>query len=201
MSESFEFAPLMKEAEISLLIDNVRGGSNSSLGTLLEIFRPSLTQMAKVDLSVQMQRRMSLSDLVQETMLTACGKFDEFRGDSPAELQAWLIRIFKSRLVDGIRRHQVAESRRQDQEDPRVSIREIADSELSPSGLMVVQEDAAMLLSAIQQLPEEAQQLIHMRYVENQTFEAIAEQLNVSVATVWRRFRESTQNLHQSLRQ
>jgi RNA polymerase sigma-70 factor (ECF subfamily) len=201
VSELSRLPAFEDEANISHLIEKVRGGSNSSLGTLLEVFRPSLTQKASADLSIEMQRRMSQSDLVQETMLTACSKFGEFRGGSAAELQGWLIRILESRLVDGIRRHQIAESRRLDQEDQRATVTEIPDPDLSPSGLMVLQEEAARLLSAMQHLPGDAQRLIHLRYVENQTFETIAQDQGVSVATIWRRFQDATRTLHLCLKQ
>lgn len=201
MSASVRGTTGADEIEVSLLIEKSRAGSISSLGTLLEIFRPDLSKRAKSDLNAELQRRMSMSDLVQETMLTACCRFREFRGNTFLELEAWLIRILKTRLIDGIRRHQVAESRRQRQELPAAVLGEIADDGLSPSGLLMLQEEAVMLLEAVQKLPEESQQLIHMRYVENETFESIALKLNVPLSTVWRRFRESTLALHQSLQQ
>jgi RNA polymerase sigma-70 factor, ECF subfamily len=189
------------EIEVSVLIEKSRAGSISSLGTLLEIFRPDLSVRAESDLNVEMRSRMSMSDLVQETMLTACSRFREFRGTTCQELEAWLIRILKSRLIDGIRRHQIAEIRRQGQEHKAVGLDEIADGGLSPSGLLILEEEAVLLLEAVRKLPEEFQQLIHMRYVENETFETIAMQLNVPLSTVWRRFRESTLALHQCLKQ
>lgn len=189
------------ETEVSRLIENSRAGSISSLGTLLEIFRPDLSKRAKSDLNAEMHRRMSLSDLVQETMLTACCRFREFRGSTFLELEAWLVRILRSRLIDGLRRHQVAESRRQGQEHHAAPLDEIADGGLSPSGLLMMQEEALKLLVAVQKLPEESQQLIHMRYVENETFESIAMKLNLPLSTVWRRFREATLTLHQVLKE
>lgn len=190
-----------RDDEVSLLIQSARGGSVSSLGTLLEMFRADLTQRAKSDLHVEMYRRMSMSDLVQDTMLTACRKFHEFRGHSPGELEAWLIRIFRSRLIDGIRRHQVAESRRLRKDHRPDVLSEIMDDGISASGLMILEEQSLRLMSALQQLSAEAQQLIQMRYVENETFEAIALKLNLPLTTVWRRFRETTEALHRYLKQ
>lgn len=189
------------ESQVSLLIEKSRCGSSSSLGTLLEIFRPDLAQRAKADLNAEMQQRMSLSDLVQDTMLTACRSFREFRGNTGVEFEVWLNRIFRSRLIDGLRRHTVAEARRLAQEAPFAAVGEIPDRCLSPSGLLVLHEESVMLMAAVEKLPAEAQHLIRLRYVENQTFEVIAEKLNVPLSTVWRRFREATEALHRFLKQ
>ncbi len=98
-------------AEILGLIEQARTGSNSKLGILLEHFRPQLIKQAERSIGKLLSRRMSISDLVQETMVTATAAFPSFQGCSEQELAAWLKAILRSRLVDGIRRHRLAERR------------------------------------------------------------------------------------------
>ena len=176
-----------------------RNGSSTALGAMLESFRPSLTELAEARLGVRVRRRMSSSDLVQDTMLTAGQQFEQFRGDSLTEFRRWLIELFQSRLVDGLRRHQLAEKRSQNHEDENPSLSGIQALEVSPAELAELKEEADHLLQAISFLPHEQQAIIRLRYMENHTFEEIAVQLGNSVPTVWRRFQEATETLHRLL--
>jgi RNA polymerase sigma-70 factor (ECF subfamily) len=176
-------------------LQSAKAGSRSGLGKLLESFRPSLESMAVRRLGQRLRRRMSSSDLVQETMLSAGKEFDSFRGASPDEFQNWLRELFHSRLVDGLRRHQVAEMRRQDLEDDRASLSGIADQNPTASKLAALNEDARQLLNALRDMPSEYQTILRMRYLDDRTFEDMAAELNVSVATVWRRFQEAVEGL------
>lgn len=187
------------ESTLNELLDAARQGSSSELGRLLDSFRPALTQMAEEKLGQRIRRRMSMSDLVQDTMLTAAKQFADFRGASPVEFQRWLHELFHSRLVDGLRRHQQAEKRRQNLELEQISLSGLKDSGETPSALASLNEDARRLLEALQVLPEDSQQIIRMRYLEDCTFEKIAADLNVSLSTVWRRFQEAAEMLHSKL--
>lgn len=188
------------DQELDALLLAAKGGSSLHLGRLLDSFRPALIQLADGQLGQRIRRRMSTSDLVQETLLTACDQFVDFRGVSPAEFQNWLLELFHSRLIDGLRRHQQAEKRRQNLEAEDTSLSSLEDSSETPSKLASLNEDARRLVEALQTLPEDAQQLIRMRYLEDRTFEDIAAELKLSLSTVWRRFQEVTSELHNKLR-
>ena len=70
------------DSEVCRLLAEARHESNSGLGRLLEAFRPALLELAEQSLGDPIRRRVSVSDLVQDTMLTACGQFAAFRGNS-----------------------------------------------------------------------------------------------------------------------
>ena len=168
--------------------------TDHSLGELLERHRHELTESAEKVLSRGLQRRMSASDLVQETMLSASTQFHSYQGRSAGEFRAWLLEIFHSRLVDGIRRHRIAECRRLNREEGIVTS-ETAGSTLTPSTLMSRHEETARLRDALSRLPDEARSLIQMRYVEELTFDEIAIRCGVSAATVWRRWVEAVRSI------
>ena len=191
-----------QESECGLhrLLQRALSGSDSGLGELLESFRASMLAFAGRRIDGQLRRRISSSDVVQETMLTAREKFTSFRGTHPIEFQQWLHRLLFSTLVDGIRRHRTAEKRRTDRED-EASVGTIIGSAPSPSRVASDNEQAARLLQALQQLPEEDRRIVQLRYLDNWSFEQIATELGVSVATAWRRFQEATERVHRSLRQ
>jgi RNA polymerase sigma-70 factor (ECF subfamily) len=188
------------ESGLERLLQRAASGSDSGLGELLESFRASMLAFAGRRIDGQLRRRISSSDVVQDTMLTAREKFTSFRGTHPLEFQQWLHRLLYSTLVDGVRRHRTAEKRRTDRED-EASVGTIVGSAASPSRVASDNEQAARLLQALQQLPEEDRRIVQLRYLENWSFEQIATTLGVSVATAWRRFQQATERVHRSLRQ
>jgi RNA polymerase sigma-70 factor, ECF subfamily len=188
-------------ASLLSLMEEARRGFDAELGRLLESFRSALMKLAEEQIESQLQRRFSTSDLVQETMLTAALRFAAFRGSSTEEFRNWLWEVFHSRLIDGVRRHQLAERRRQSREEHAVQLSEICDESQSPSLQVLLREDAARLLRALATLEPSAQELIRMRYLEDLTFEEIAERRQQSLATVWRHFHAATAALHSLLRE
>lgn len=185
----FEFESLFKSA---------RGGCESGLGGLLESFRPLLAQIARRSLAAQIQTRMSESDLVQETMLTASQRFCDFRGTSKSEMQAWLTQILQTRLIDGLRRHVLAERRRIGLQKSE-SFRTVIDDAGTPSSQASLNEQSAMLIRAISELPEINRAVLLMRYVEQLGFEEIAQRTGVPLATVWRHWSRSIEKLRKQL--
>lgn len=179
------------DSDLARYLNAAKDGSLSGLGQLLDSFRPALMEIADQKVGQRLRRRMSLSDLVQDTMLTAGKQFASFDGNTSSEFRQWLRELFHSRLVDGLRRHQVAEKRRQDLEDEKASVNEIADQAPSASRVAALQEDADLLLHSLQQLPVDSQKIIHLRYLQNRTFEEISTELNMPLSTVWHRFHEA----------
>lgn len=188
------------DSTIGKLLHQARSGEQfgSELGELLEVFRPSLMELAEARLGEQLRRRMSQSDLVQDTMLTAAENFRAFRGQSGAEFRNWLMEVFRTRLVDGIRRHHLAE-RRSVQRETVLNGIQPQDRSPSPSQCVAVEEEAKAILTAIEQLPDHLREIVKMRYVDDLTFEEIAVLQQSSVATVWRRWSDAIQILKQNL--
>jgi RNA polymerase sigma-70 factor (ECF subfamily) len=83
----------MAEIGVEILLERARRREVEPLGGLLQLYRNYLTILATTQLDPRLRRRMSPSDLVQETMLAACRDFDQFRGVSERELLAWLRQI------------------------------------------------------------------------------------------------------------
>ncbi len=176
------------------LVQRAKGGGLSGLGDLLEKFRPMLLRMATAKIDSGLRRRLSESDIVQQTMLTASTSIAEFRGSTETEFRNWLLRIFESRLADGFRRHRLAEKRRTSNELTELPA-DISDSQDSPSELLQSKEDSQQLLDAILKLPELDREIVLLRYSAQKSFEAIAEQLGVPLTTVWRRWSQAVDHL------
>src|ERR1700676_4562408 len=87
------------------LLERARSGDTEARGRLLEAYRSYLTLLARVQLGRRLQGKVDPSDLVQEAFLEAHRDFRQFRGQTEAELLAWLRRVLATGLADQVRRY------------------------------------------------------------------------------------------------
>ncbi len=69
----------------------------------LERHRPYLTLLALAHLNPRQASKLDSSDIVQQTLLNAFARRDQFRGSTEAEFTAWLREILKHNLADALR--------------------------------------------------------------------------------------------------
>ncbi len=83
----------------------VQAGDAASLGQLLELYRRYLALLSRVQIGKRLQGKADASDLVQETFLDAHRHFASFRGQSEAELIAWLRQILAGNVANLLRHY------------------------------------------------------------------------------------------------
>jgi RNA polymerase sigma-70 factor (ECF subfamily) len=86
------------------LIRAVRAGDRRALDGLLESYRHLLRLLARASLDGALGGKADASDVVQDTLIRAHDRFDQFRGSTEGELVAWLKRILSHTVVDVHRR-------------------------------------------------------------------------------------------------
>ncbi len=164
-----------------------RAGSNEALGQALEACRRYLLLVADKELDPDLRAKGGASDLVQETFLEAQRDFAQFRGSSEKELLGWLRRILLNNLGNFSRRYRDADMRAVGREVTLTNdgssndhCRELPGSALSPSGYAMEREQAEKLERALERLPEDYRNVIHLRYREERPFEEIGRLMNRS---------------------
>src|SRR5688572_25458198 len=92
-----------------------QSGDGSPHSILLR-YQPWLTLLARLQIDSRFQGKFSESDIVQQTLLEACRDLPKFRGQSEAELLAWLRQILAHVLAHEIRRYRGTQQRDVDRE-------------------------------------------------------------------------------------
>jgi RNA polymerase sigma-70 factor, ECF subfamily len=172
------------------LLSSARRGDEQQLGRLLQLYRNYLTILATAQLDARLRRRVSPSDLVQETMLGAYRDFRKFRGGSERELLAWLRQILIHCLHHAYETHIQAGRRDLRRE---VSLEEVdksfdrsaarlahvvADQGQSPSTPLHHRERAVEIADQLARLRPDYRDVIVLRNLQGLSFDEVAEHMD-----------------------
>lgn len=177
------------ESGFNDLLAQAKAGQATALGTLLQWYVKYLTILASTQLDGRIRRRVSPSDVVQETLLAAHRDFHAFRGGSQGELLAWLRQILIHSLHRTTDRHVKAEKRdvrrdvsidhaseRLEESACRLANRLPATID-SPSAAMQRRESAIEFANRLSDLSESYRDVIVLRILHGLSFDEIAERM------------------------
>ena len=151
-----------------------------------------LKLLARLTLNKRLQAKVDASDIVQQTLLEAHRRLDGFRGESSAEMAAWLREILAcqvARVVRDLHRDKRDVDRERslqaalDQSSQRLAIFLAADQS-SPSAHAQRNEWAVRVASALEALPDSQREAIVLHYYEGVKVQDVARRLDKSNAAV-----------------
>jgi RNA polymerase sigma-70 factor (ECF subfamily) len=151
-----------------------------------EAYRDYLRLLARMWSPRRFQRKMDASDLVQDALVKACAKRDQFKGDSSGQYKAWLRVTLKNTLLDAIDKFE----RRPEQsvcqvgEASRRLEQWIEAEQPSPSEPAVRDEQLELLARFLAELPEDQQEVLVLKHCLGQKVAEIAEKTDRSIASV-----------------
>ncbi len=174
----------------TLLAQAVRG-DEAAREELLRMYRPYLRLVAGRRLPVMVQKRVDASDLVQQTLINAVRGLPDFRGQTEPEFTAWMMRLLERNVLMSIRNHTLGKRDvrlEQDWTDASGSAQmvwaSLASDGSSPASSVFRGEAALQLAMALDKLPAEQRAAVEMRYIGQQSLQAIADELKRSVGSV-----------------
>jgi RNA polymerase sigma-70 factor (ECF subfamily) len=141
-------------------------------GQPLERYRAYLDLLARAQLPALLRGQVGSSDIVQQTLLQAHRKREQFRGHSEAEYRAWLRAILARLLSDAARRGGPgqpgrAQSLERALEESSQRLEQcLAADESSPSQGLMRKERLLELAEALARLPEDQRTALELRYLE-----------------------------------
>lgn len=164
------------------LLEAAKSGDASAVGHLLENHRNYLLFIANRELDSRIKGKVGASDIVQESLLTAHQKFEQFRGDTQPELLAWLRQILIHDLLQTRRTYRGTKKRRVDLEQPLDSSSKfqnpLVDPNLTPRSTALAAEESEILNAAMGELSDDYQRVIRLHNWEHRNFEEIADLMN-----------------------
>ncbi len=168
------------------LIRRIRTGDQNAMAELMERYRGQLLATASRKMSDLLKRSIEPDDVVQEAMTYCLKTFSEI--DSKAlDAMPWVHQVLERKIVDA-HRHHAAQKRAADKGVP---LSGATDSSPGLIDLLIASITSASqafarnrreerLMIAMQQLTQEQQDALRMRYVENLPSKEIADKLGKS---------------------
>jgi RNA polymerase sigma-70 factor, ECF subfamily len=175
------------------LVQRSAHGDAAARQELLARHRGRLRQMIGVRLDRRLLARLDPSDVVQEVLVEAHQKLDDYLRDRPLPFYPWLRQIAWQRLVK-IHQHHHARKRQVTREGPPVPLlpdesaeelaQRLAGSGTSPSGHALREEARRRVREALGGLGERDREVLVLRYLEQMSLAEIAAVLGTSVGAV-----------------
>jgi RNA polymerase sigma-70 factor (ECF subfamily) len=171
----------------------------------LELYEDYLHLLARLQLPPVLREKLDPADVVQETLLRAHRKVHQFRGQSEAELAAWLRQILLNHLAEAMRKvGAVAQNRALgfsldnslEQSSARLEAW-LASNYSSPSEKAIRHEELLRLSEALSQLPENQRTALEMKHLQSWSLEAIARHMDISKSAVGGLLRRGMKKLRQ----
>ena len=104
--------------QTNTLLVAARSGDPQAVSQLLEKHRGAVRRLVELRLDRKVQRRVDVSDVVQEVMFEASGRLDRYLQDPAMAFHLWIRQIAWDRIIDTYRRHRVSAKRNMDREQP-----------------------------------------------------------------------------------
>jgi RNA polymerase sigma-70 factor, ECF subfamily len=151
-------------------------------------YRNYLRFLARLQLDPRLRGKLDPSDVVQQTLLEAVARQDQFRGETEAEYMAWLRRMLIHNLADALRAFRQAKrdiAREQSVEEALQNSSARLAASLADGGPDAAeqaerQERAVRLADALEQLPERQREALVCQHWHGWTVARIAEHLGCS---------------------
>ena len=182
---SDETQQLLAEAE-----SGDAGERDAARNALLDKHRVSLERLVRLRMDRQIRRRVDASDVVQDVLIEAHRRLDDFLADGSMPFHLWLRQLARDRIIDMHRRHRVAAKRSVDREQPLAPrardetdtqlAAQLRDAELTPAAASIRKELEAKFLAALDELNDDDRDILLMRHIEGLGNSEVAEALNLS---------------------
>ncbi|MDB4766667.1 sigma-70 family RNA polymerase sigma factor [bacterium] len=173
------------------LLAQAKSGDEDAINQLMDRHRNSLRQLVRMRLDQKIQKRVDVSDVVQDVLVEANRRLQRYIENPVMPFHLWLRQIAKDRIIDAHRRHRVSAKRSVDREQALVAPRGydqssiqlaslLGDQRLTPAAAALQKEMAKKVEEAIGLLDEKDCEIIVMRHYEHLTNQEIGKVLNLT---------------------
>ncbi|MBD3291662.1 MAG: sigma-70 family RNA polymerase sigma factor [Armatimonadia bacterium] len=187
----------LTQREIEMLVERARQGDRAAFGQLVDEYKDKIYNYV----ARMLNDPYEAEDVTQEAFLRAYRSLPRFRGAS--SFHTWLYRIASNLAIDVVRKRK--------RQDPTFSLdepiesddgeyeREIPDDTGSPEDRTSTRETRVAVRRAIMELPEKLRDVMILYELQGETYEDIADILDVPLGTVKSRLFNARNRLKESL--
>src|SRR6056297_1554630 len=192
------------------LLVGAKQGNDDAVNRLLEKHRGPVRKLVQMRLDRKVQQRVDVSDVVQEVMVEASGRLQDYLKNPAMAFHLWLRQIAWDHMIDTYRRHRVSAKRDMDREQPLVAAGgadqstielagQLCDPELTPQAAAAQRELAQHVERTIELLDEQDREIILMRHYEHLTNQEVAEALGLNSPAASMRYLRAIRRLRELL--
>ena len=198
-----------EQSDTELLLQQASTDADSMIvRELLDRHRDRLRRMLAVHMDPRLNARVDPSDIIQEALLQASRKLEEYLHARPLPFYPWLRRIAWEQLMMLHRRHLGAHKRTALREAAKPdevlhdkSMTDLAEqlsaTMTSPSSRMVRDELRHRVRAALVKLPQPERDVLVLRYLEQLTVKEIAAALGITEAAAGKRHFRGLEHLRE----
>jgi RNA polymerase sigma-70 factor (ECF subfamily) len=176
--------------ETQELLISAGKGEAAAVDRLLDRHREALRNMIRARMDQKLARRVDASDVVQDVLLEASQRLNDYIRDPKLPFGLWLRQMAQDRIIDLHRRHRVARRRSLDREQQRAApsadqsslelAAQLRDPKLTPAAATLRKELHERFVEAIDRLDDEDREILLMRHFEQLSNSEAAELLGLS---------------------
>ena len=195
-----------EQQQTEILLKQAVDGDDAAVNQLLDRHRNSLRQLIRMRLDQKIQKRIDVSDVLQDVLIEANRRLTRYLNDPVMPFHLWLRQIARDRIIDAHRRHRVSAKRSVDREQQMVAPRGydqssihlaslLGDQQLTPAATALQKEMARKVEAAISELDPKDCEIIVMRHYEHLTNQEISQALGLNEPAASMRYMRAIRRL------
>ena len=192
------------------LVARAAQGDSEALSALMERFRQRLKRLVGLRMDRRLQGRVGASDVVQEAMIEAARRFDEYATNPPASFYLWLRWLTADKIIDTHRRHlgtqmrdasrEISLYRRPMPEACSVSLaQQLLGQITSPTNAVARAELQLVVQEVLNSMDSVDREIIVLQHFEELTIRETAKVLGIKRSTASMRYIAALKRLKQAL--
>jgi len=192
------------------LLQVARAGEPDAVNQLLDRHRDAVRRLVQMRLDHRIQRRVDVSDVVQDVLVEASRRLNDYLANPVMTFRLWIRQIAQDRIIDAHRRHRGSAKRSVDRECAMVApgdmdrstielAAQLQDPELTPAAAAAQREMLRQVEHAITELDEQDAEIILMRHYERLSNQEIAQALSLTEPAASMRYLRAVRRLRELL--